>query len=41
MLPLKIKIKMIDFTCNIGIGQTYLPRFIIIVEFLKTQLASI
>ena len=41
MLSLKIKIKMINFTCNISIGQTYLPMFIIIVEFLKTQLASI
>ena len=40
MLPLKIKIKMIDSICNIGIEQTYLPRLIIIVEFLKTQLPS-
>jgi len=31
---------MIDFTSNIVIGQTYLPRFFIIVEFLKTQLPS-
>ena len=41
MLPLKIKIKMIDFTYKISIGQTYLSLFIIMVEFLKTQLASI
>jgi len=32
---------MMDFTCNIVIGQTYLSLFIIMVEFLKTQLASI